>query len=130
MGYFDTSYTSEAISDLFEIHDSLTCFQIEEYCLKHKCFPEAYNGMGKNGKPEDMLRQLIDFSIDFLRGDLHPEFTEAAIEPFDMTGKQKKALKVFMSSENPDYDTVYQIKFRKTDAWKNEKLPSFKGYDA
>ncbi len=125
MGYFNTLKTSEAISDLFEIHESLTCAQIENYCLENKCYPE----FSSNSKGEDILRQLIDLCIDFLRGGLHPEFTEAAIEPFDMTDKQEESLKDFMSSEDPDWDNVYQIKFRKTETWKNEKLPTFTGYD-
>jgi hypothetical protein len=132
MGYLNTLITSEAISGLFETHAVLTCNEIEKYCLENKCYPEAYNGMGEHGKPEDQLRQLIDFSIFFLLNNTSGEirqYPDPAIEPFDMTKKQKQSLKVFISSEWPDYDEVYKIKFRKTKAWKNKKVPAYEGID-
>lgn len=132
MGYLNTVDVSTAISHLFEKHEVLTCADIEKYCLEHNCHPQIINQNGETVFDDDQLRFRIDIVFNYLLHFKSGEFRlypDPAIEPIDITKKQKKSLSVFISSENPDWDEVYKIKFRKTKSWKNKPLPILEGVD-
>lgn len=131
MGYLILRKTSKAISDLFDEFKILTCNQIKDYIIKNKCCEEIIlpNGKYRFDDDESVVIQKIDHVIFMLYQHESGEmrlYPDPIIEHQILNKKQQRALKNFWD-ENPDWEILYNIHWRKTKNWQNRKIPIYDG---